>query len=114
MGDAGTTLLALLLICTVAYFAPTIRAYSVNHIDKTSILLLNVFLGWLGIPWVIALVWSFRGDPATREPQPVYKNGYLVVDEPTKRCPFCAEEIKAAAIKCKHCQSDLSENPVLS
>ncbi len=25
----------------------------------------------------------------------------------TKRCPYCAEEILLAAIKCKHCQSDV-------
>jgi len=27
----------------------------------------------------------------------------------TKLCPFCAEEIKATAIKCKHCGSMLNE-----
>jgi uncharacterized protein YecT (DUF1311 family) len=36
--------------------------------------------------------------------------------EATKRCPYCGEEILAAAIKCKHCKSDLSkgEQPATS
>lgn len=29
------------------------------------------------------------------------------IAEGMKLCPYCAEEVKAAATKCKHCQSDL-------
>ena len=29
----------------------------------------------------------------------------------TKACPFCGEEIKSVAVRCKHCQADLSKVP---
>lgn len=28
-----------------------------------------------------------------------------------KQCPFCAERIKLAAVKCKHCGSDIPNQP---
>ena len=29
----------------------------------------------------------------------------------TKPCPFCGEEIKVVAVRCKHCQADLTKAP---
>ena len=33
-------------------------------------------------------------------------------EENFKKCPFCAEEIKSDAIKCKHCKSTLDGSAV--
>ena len=40
------------------YFAPSIIAVNRNHCNQVPIILLNLFLGWLFIPWVIAICWS--------------------------------------------------------
>ena len=32
----------------------------------------------------------------------------------TKPCPYCGEEIKKVAVRCKHCQADLSKPPTAS
>jgi len=46
----------------VLYFLPSIIAFARNKRDTTSILLLNFFLGWTAIGWIIALVWAVKVD----------------------------------------------------
>jgi hypothetical protein len=46
----------------VMYFLPTILAFARNKRDTTAILLLNIFLGWTMIGWVVALVWAVKAD----------------------------------------------------
>jgi hypothetical protein len=46
----------------VFYFLPSIVALARSKRDIVSIVLLNFFLGWTLIGWVIALVWAFKVD----------------------------------------------------
>ena len=49
------------LISLGLYFLPTIIA-AVRHCQQmVAIILLNIFTGWTGIGWIIALVWSLVG-----------------------------------------------------
>jgi hypothetical protein len=54
-GFAG---LFLILCLAIIYFIPTLIACNRKHKQSTAIFVLNLFLGWLLIPWVCALVWS--------------------------------------------------------
>ena len=51
------------LFSFVFYFLPTFVAILRDHHNATAIGVLNFFLGWTFLGWVIALVWSFT-DPA--------------------------------------------------
>jgi len=46
----------------VMYFLPTILAFARNKRDTAAILLLNLFLGWSVIGWLVALVWAVKTD----------------------------------------------------
>ena len=47
-----------LLILLVIYFVPTITAIGNKKQDACAIIVLNLFLGWTFIGWVIALIWT--------------------------------------------------------
>jgi len=44
------------------YFLPSILAFARSKRDTTAIVLLNFFLGWTMIGWVVALVWAVKTD----------------------------------------------------
>ncbi len=48
----------LFILSLVLYFLPTIIALLRGHRNALAIFLLNFFLGWTFIGWVVALVWS--------------------------------------------------------
>jgi hypothetical protein len=46
----------------VMYFLPSIIALVRSKRDILAIVLLNFFLGWTLIGWVVALVWAMKAD----------------------------------------------------
>jgi len=46
----------------ILYFLPSIIALARNKRDTLAIFLLNLFLGWSVIGWIVALVWAAKHD----------------------------------------------------
>lgn len=46
----------------VMYFLPSIIALVRSKRDTLAIFLLNLFLGWSVIGWIVALVWAAKND----------------------------------------------------
>ena len=44
------------LLGIIIYFVPSIAGYRTK--GANGIIVLNLFLGWTGIGWVIALIWA--------------------------------------------------------
>jgi len=46
----------------IFYFLPSIIALARSKRNTLSIFLLNFFLGWTLVGWVVALVWAMKAD----------------------------------------------------
>ncbi len=98
MFGLGMFMLCLIgLVGLCVYFLPAIVASQRRHPNTIGIFILNLFLGWSVVGWVASLVWAVSGPRGDDTGYPRVNN------QPTKRCPACAEEILVAARKCKHC-----------
>lgn len=66
MGRIGVTELLILLVVAIPalllYFLPTILAFSRKKVNKGIIFLVNFFLGWSVIGWVVSLIWALSAD----------------------------------------------------
>jgi hypothetical protein len=104
MNSGFFAIILLFIAALLLYFLPALVAERRRHPNRTSIGVLNLLLGWTLIGWVAALVWActaieprFSASADCPDPLP-----------PKAHCPFCAEPIQPAAIKCKHCGSMLT------
>ena len=65
-----------LAILVLLYFQPTIVASNRGH-NVAGILLLNFFLGWTVIGWILMMLWALLSDPPYRV---YYPAGYYPPD----------------------------------
>ena len=79
------------------YFIPTIVAKVRHKENINAIFVLNLFLGWTIVGWVVALVWAVSKETHDQIGTP------LTLKSNSKACPDCAESVKALAKKCRFC-----------
>ncbi len=99
-----------LVFIPALYMLPTFEAWLRKHQNLTSIALLNIFLGWTLLGWVAAIVWAFKKQDhhVMAKAEPAYAHVFQPKESrQTKACPYCAEEVLLAAVKCKHCGSEI-------
>jgi hypothetical protein len=52
----------MILLMLVLYFTPTLVASGRKKGNKEAIFILNIFLGWTFIGWLVALIWALTKD----------------------------------------------------
>src|SRR5260370_6868323 len=62
----------LYLLFLIPYLLPSFVAAARGHRNGQAILLLNLFLGWTVLGWIVALVWAAR-IPSNRREHPRFK-----------------------------------------
>lgn len=55
-------LLVLILSSVCLYVFPSIVAANRKHKNGNAIFILNLFLGWTFLGWIVALIWAFTDN----------------------------------------------------
>jgi len=128
--DVFIGLIALVIAC-ILYFWPSLVAIDNNKANKAGIIIINLFLGWTIIFWIVAVIWAYTPDkkvqeeavqqPAemrNKEQQPyspsIQGQGYVQRQEQARgwgqnlppqmfRCPNCGNIISHSTNPCPYC-----------
>jgi hypothetical protein len=110
IADFLTGIYALVIVLGV-YFLPLVIAVNRKVPNVGSVAVINVFLGWTLVGWVIALAMALRSvpkkpelvpeTPKTATAQAISPSGLMY-----RECPHCKEQMRRDASVCPHCQRD--------
>ena len=84
------TMVIFMLIYVVMYFVPTIVAALRKHHQLAPIAVVNLFLGWTVIGWIIAFIWSLTSQQPPQTiivQQPAYPYPYPPQQQPQQPTP---------------------------
>lgn len=92
------------LIGLPIYFIPSVVAYYRNHTNLLGIFLMNLFLGWLLVGWVGALVWAVLAGQVGAKPTYQRANrGQFDFEE--ESAPVVSPVPATLGYACPHCRS---------
>jgi hypothetical protein len=109
-GVAAVCAPLLFVFAFLLYISPLWVASDRKHPNQASITILNLLLGWTGVGWVAALIWAYSDASA----KPVVLLTQTSSGPATRKCPDCAEEIKAEAKKCRFCGAEVEPAAAVS
>jgi hypothetical protein len=90
-----------LAVFAALYFLPTIVGHQRNVPNLGSIAVINAFLGWTLVGWVVALAMAVRSLPPGSAKRPAAPSAAI-----SRSCPHCGRSMRRDVGVCPHCKSE--------